>query len=702
MDRISDKRKCMASLAVFRDLYNQKKDIYCIIAEFIKLAIAEDALSTFNLQQMVNIIKQKYGFDLPIAIIKRALGKLDFLNKDKSSYTIKKDITFDADEIRKNTQNEDAENQKVIESLHKYVENKLDKKLSTQETMELCNDFCSFIIDDTNSLKYGQYISQFIIEQSEDKALVSQLNQIKQGVVIFVGLNYNADFNTIDKLDTPLHIYLDTEIIFHMFGLNGDLYKNLFDEFYKLVQEINQKSKKTIIKLKYFAENKDEIDSYFKIAERIVRKEEQLNPSKQAMCNIVNGCFDATQIIEKKAELFKTLSDKNITIDTQEHYYDKEINWNFLIESKSFYEYKDDDTSEKDIDRKVKLLNYISIKRGYKNQSIFRTIGHILLSANKVTFNIAFAPSVKEANNIPLATNLSFLTNRFWMSLNKGLSNLSTLNSINVISKAQMALSARINDNVGKLFSQFIEDDKIGKFDTEKKKALLAELHKSTISPDDLNSNNADTYVDILSINDINTFIAEKELSETKNQKALNNTIKQMEEMKELLKRTQEEHDLQASEQNTIIKNAALKILSNRNKEEEEEYKKQENDYIKELTKYKKRKKTKDWLVNIIVIIIHLLIIIALFLYNYFTNKNDNNLFISIIIIIGALITVLASIPFCNLEKIHNAYKYLICSSYREYLNNQHEEDFRKKYPEPVLNLTSIEDIMKELKNNKL
>ena len=56
MDRISDKRKCMASLAVFRDLYNTKRDIYSVIAEFAKLALAEKALSSFNLQQMVNII----------------------------------------------------------------------------------------------------------------------------------------------------------------------------------------------------------------------------------------------------------------------------------------------------------------------------------------------------------------------------------------------------------------------------------------------------------------------------------------------------------------------------------------------------------------------------------------------------------------------------------------------------------------------
>ena len=53
MDRISDKRKCMASLAVFRDLYNTKRDIYSVIAEFAKLALAEKALSSFNLQLII-------------------------------------------------------------------------------------------------------------------------------------------------------------------------------------------------------------------------------------------------------------------------------------------------------------------------------------------------------------------------------------------------------------------------------------------------------------------------------------------------------------------------------------------------------------------------------------------------------------------------------------------------------------------------
>lgn len=690
MDRISDKRKCMASLTVFRNLYNQKRDIYCVIAEFIKLAIAEKALSSFDLQEMVNIINQEYGFDLPVAVVKRALGKLDFLNKDKSSYTIKKDAVFNADEIRKDTQTENNVNQKAIDSLCVFVEGKMGKSLSIHEKEELCNDFCTFIIDDTNSSQFGEYISQFIIEQSNDKAFVEQLNQIRQGVVIFVGLNYNADYNAVDKLDTQLHIYLDTEIIFHMFGLNGALYKDLFDEFYELVQEVNKKAKTPIIKLRYFAENRDEIESYFKIAERIVRKEEQLNPSKQAMSNIVNGCIDASQVVEKKSKLFRMLAEKGITLDTQEHYYDKETNWNYLIDSKPFYEYNDNDTSEKDIDRKVRLLNYISIKRGYKSQSIFRTVGHILLSANKVTFTIAFDKNVKNDNCVPLATSLSFLTNRFWMVLNKGLSNMSTLRSINVITKAQIALSSRINDNVGRLFSQFIEEDKQGKFDIDSKKATLAELHKSTVSPDDLHADNADSYVEVLSVNDINAFIAERKLVEAKNKEEHQNTLKKM----------KEQHDADLKERakkDASLRKAALEIQDKRNREYQNEYEKQKEDYFKGKATFIKKNGRKDWRKNAVIATVHFLIVIGLVVVSIF---NENNKIKSLSISISFIIYIIPFVrPLWNHEKVSKAYKYLLCPSYRKQKNIEYENEYRDNNPKPMLKHISIEEVLQELMN---
>lgn len=88
MDRISDKCKSMAAMAVFRDLYNQKKDIYSAIAEFVKLAIVENGLITFDLQEISNIIKENNGIELPLAVIKRSLNRLNFLHKATLCHTL--------------------------------------------------------------------------------------------------------------------------------------------------------------------------------------------------------------------------------------------------------------------------------------------------------------------------------------------------------------------------------------------------------------------------------------------------------------------------------------------------------------------------------------------------------------------------------------------------------------------------------------
>lgn len=687
MNRISDKKKCMASLAVFRDLYNQKKDIYSVIAEFEKLAIAEKALSSFNLQWMVNTIKHDYGLDLPSAVVKRALGRLKFLDKSNDNYTINKDLVFNADEIRKNTYTEESKNQKILGSLYNFVESKSGKILSAQEKSELSNNFCSFIVDDSNPSQYGEYISQFILENTNDNEFVEQLNQIRQGVVIYVGLNYNADFHIIDKLDTPLYIYLDTEIMFHMFGLNGELYKNLFDEFYELVQEINNKARKQIIRLRYFAENRDEIESYFRAAERIVRKEEQLNPSKQAMRNIVNGCIDASQVVEKKTEFFNALAEKNIILDSQNNYYDKEVNWEFLIDSKPFYENIDENTTEKDIDRKVKLLNYISIKRGYKNTTIFRTVGHILLSANKVTFNIS--RKVKEENSIPLATNLSFLTNRFWLTLNKGLSGLSTLRSIDIISKAQIALSSRINDNVGRLYFQFIEEDKQGKFDIEQKKATLAELHTSTVSPDDLTADNTDAYTDVLDVNDINAFIAEKELADLKIKKEREGFINEMENMKGKVDTLQKKHEKESSMHEASLIKAAKEILGHRNKQEQKFFDETNKIYNEDLKEYVKDCNKKDCKTNYKIVGLYSAGVVILFLLNLLFDKNSSN---TLSKIIGWIVSfIIFAAPFIRVitkhNKIADAFLYVSRSSYRNKVKMDHEDDFRTSYPGPILRL---------------
>ena len=60
----------MASLAVFRSLYDKEKDLYSVIASFSKQLIISQRLNGFELQEFCSKFNDEYGFDLPTAVIK--------------------------------------------------------------------------------------------------------------------------------------------------------------------------------------------------------------------------------------------------------------------------------------------------------------------------------------------------------------------------------------------------------------------------------------------------------------------------------------------------------------------------------------------------------------------------------------------------------------------------------------------------------
>ena len=62
MNIISDQKKCMASLAVFKQLFNSSSDIFDVIAEFVRQAIVENGLTVFTEQQMHDLLLQDNGF----------------------------------------------------------------------------------------------------------------------------------------------------------------------------------------------------------------------------------------------------------------------------------------------------------------------------------------------------------------------------------------------------------------------------------------------------------------------------------------------------------------------------------------------------------------------------------------------------------------------------------------------------------------
>ena len=70
-------KNLLASLAVFRELYNKDIDIYTIIAQFLCDIIKTHSLNNFfDINQISELFNTSFEFNIPIPVIKSALQKL--------------------------------------------------------------------------------------------------------------------------------------------------------------------------------------------------------------------------------------------------------------------------------------------------------------------------------------------------------------------------------------------------------------------------------------------------------------------------------------------------------------------------------------------------------------------------------------------------------------------------------------------------
>ncbi len=276
-------------MAVFRELYNSNKDVYGIIAEFLDEVIATNGMHQFNLTEITNLLNVTFDFSLPEAVIHPSLRRLDYINKEHGIYVANPLPKTSAHNISTLQKEIIASNELIISELFSFIELKQKNKLSDTEKEKIVHSFCSFILDDSNGREYSEYISGFVIQNEKDKEFKEKLNKIREGIVLYSGLTYNYNLSEVGSWSTELTIYLDTELLFHFVGYNGELYKSLFNDFFKYVKEINNKASKPLIKLKYFKEVSDEIDGFFTKAKYIVEGKDRPNPKATAINSVLEG-----------------------------------------------------------------------------------------------------------------------------------------------------------------------------------------------------------------------------------------------------------------------------------------------------------------------------------------------------------------------------------------------------------------------------
>lgn len=674
---MSNNFKCVSSLVVFRKMYEGRQSIYAIIAEFAKIIIISQKLTSFELNEMCNLLKNEFGLCIVPAVLKTALKKLDFLKREKNVYTL--DRLLSSDNVKEIEEQIEQSKYIVSSIIDEYINYKKEKnKVGCIDEPSTKEGFCKFIIDGNaiEDVDTG-IISAFIVERKGRADFEQACKYIREGLVIYNGLSYNADGELLEKIDTPLTVYLETEMLFHATGLNGTLFKSLFSDFYQVVSEINMATNKqygkNMISLAYFPETKKEVDNYFGQAENIIENNRQIDRSKPAMDIILKGCNSVADVKQKEIEFWRDIDGMGIKIDEMsfdlsKDYYAK---YNLSVDE-DFADSKTEDDKKKayDVGQMMSKVNYL---RRSTNTNIFRLAKAIILTGSRKT--LCLSDKNTQQQNVPFATTLSYLTNRFWYSLHKGIFKDGTIvPGTNVFTMAKIAFSQRVNEGLLSEYKKVKQQFDNGTITQEQANALIAGLKVDFLKPESVTKELVDEgfCFDIF-----------------------NGEAIELAKAEQMLERQQHSEEISQKNKELSIKNQALVILlKEKNEQERDKYNKEIIEYDDSKEDTVERKIHKRTIKQNSIVIGYILSFAVLIVFSYLSMEK----LLSGFLLIFALMLPLAERfirPFVN-TSICEAFKWVFSEDTR----NKYEEQLRKEYekdnPKPELSLSKIEDYIEE------
>lgn len=505
-----DLSKCLASLALFRELYNNQNDIYGVISEFLDDIITSKGKYDFDLTEITTLLNDTFEFTIPEAVVRTSLKKLSYLKKEYGKYCVTNEEVTKNSKVNNLQKEIQVDNNNTLQSLFSFIEFDKKIKLSAGEKEQIIHSFCSFILDDTTGEDYFAYISAFILKNKGDQTFTNNLNKIREGVILYSGIKYTNNASEVGSWKTQLTIYLDMEILFHFAGYNGLLYKSLFDDFFRYVNEINNNAQKRIIKLKYFREVKSEIEKFFTTATYVIEGKGKQGPKRSAaMSAIVEGCKSPSDIIDRKSDFYVFLKNNHIYEDDEIYYEENSHEYNII--DKNTIELISEEYGF-DVSKYLNFLNYIHINRKKTNKNNFDNISHILLTGNSKSIKLAWHNRIKPEGTVPLATTLDWITNKFWFKLNKGFGDGAFPRSFNIITRAQIILSSILDESIFEKYHELQLKVKEGELTEEQVRARVVNLRSQVRRPEDIETENVDSILESVTSNDsLEQFIEEHE-----------------------------------------------------------------------------------------------------------------------------------------------------------------------------------------------
>jgi hypothetical protein len=585
-------KNLLASIALLGELYksDKKESLWDILADYIKGAVSFENKYTLTSVEVKELLSKVYGFDkIPESVIRTTLkSKLkDCAKSENGSFNFDANSCADTNKTIENVKEINKKQQSVLEKLYNYIlekKNLTNKQLSKDSVWE---QLSNFLLNNDCIDNFYELISSFIIHNNNGEN--DCLNQIKEGLILYNGLcdSETEDINQLGSWKNELTIYLSTEHLFNSVGYNGDVYKEIFDDFKNLVNEINRSekgdNKKGIIHLKFFEETKREVDNFFLAAENIIKYHQTFDQTKTAMVSILKGCKRIDDVKEKQAKFYVALKQKNIEI--QEYSFDRikaecNVDDDSVIkalkdESEANHKFFDEDYCI----QSLRMFSKINNQRSGINNVSFERVKYIYVTENRFALYLGHNNKVKfNDTDISFAKDIDYVITKFWFKLNKGFGRNTTLpKSLDVLTRARLVISSRISNSLSEKYDELNKKIKDGSLTKEEAIELHNQYKETPSLPENIDSTNIDdTFAFLYDDNFIENHLREKAKQEQKRQ-----------EQEVKLQETESENQtIKAENKETKSENQSLK--------EQLAYYKQQEDARNEKTQKEKIEKESD------------------------------------------------------------------------------------------------------------
>ena len=376
------------------------------------------------------------------------------------------------------------------------------------------------------------------------------------------------------------------------------------------------------------------------------------------------GCERASDVLEKKSDFYTLLKSKTIEEDNYNDYFETE-NYNYNIVNQDIID-KVSEELKKDAAPFLRYLNYVSIRRKEANSNNFENIKYLLLTGNSTTLKVAWNDLMKEDGFVPLASHLSFLTNKFWFKLNKGFGKSTLPKSFDIITKSQIILSKVLNESVGEKFTELKSEYKNGKLSEEQVKSRIIDLRNQVRKPEEIKNDTVKDVLNAITEDSLEKFVQEQSHFKNKAQKQEIENIKLLDELES--KKDIEKQFLKAKEDHLKEKKVLKKALERQKKP---------------LDKKAKRKYKNLKITLVLIILGYYTLLVSSIFYFTWDVMEQYTFILSIVPIVISILYLLTA------EQTINPLKYM---------KNQQVKYFEKKYKEFDFDIEKLSNTKEEIK----